>query len=165
MNRDMVLIGIVCVLAIVIGAWLFLAGGTAQAPTVDDTTPRIIAQGQFSGLVTERKNFRIESSDELLELWRMVYASDGPALPPVDFERYEVLAIFDGTHSSGGYDIEMVSVEDEPGATRHVTILHSAPGESCMTTQAITSPFKVIVLSKSALPITRTDITETVPCE
>lgn len=164
MTRDVWIIGSVCAIAIALGAWLFLAG-SQEGEVSGSLTPRVIAEGQYSGYITERANYRIENADELFELWRMVYATGGPALPPIDFETNEVLAVFDGTHSSGGYGISVLSVEDEPGVARHVTILHREPGESCVTSQAITSPFEVVVLPRSGLPISRTDITETVSCE
>lgn len=164
--RDSIVIGLACVVAIVIGAWLFMsAGAPSEAPASGPVSFSVLVEGQDSGAITEQKNYRIRTASELQELWRLVYGTDGPTIPKVDFDQNEVLAVFDGTHSSGGYDVDVVDVNDENGLIRHVSILHLAPGETCMTSSAVTSPFQIILLSKSALSIAREDRTEARSCE
>ncbi len=116
---------------------------------------RVLDEGQQSGSITERKNYRITSMDELDALWTLVHGTDAPP-GGVDFSTQEVLAVFDGTHSSGGYDITVEEVTDT-GGKRMVRILHSAPADGCATTDAITSPFSLVILSKSSLRVTHED--------
>jgi hypothetical protein len=124
----------------------------------------VVAQGSDSGMIAERKNFRIKSQDELAALWVMVYGTAGPEMPRIDFTKDELLAVFEGTRPTGGYTVAVVSVFDEPGS-RSVTIQHEVPGDSCMTSQAITSPFSMVRLQKTGAPLTRHDLEEVIECE
>lgn len=162
--RDAVIIGITVLLAILLGLWLFLEEAPKVKAPEGQATFSVLIEGQFSGSITERKNYRVQSEEGLRELWRLVYGNDGPIVPDIDFDTYELLAVFDGTHSSGGYDITVESVMDTP-AVRTVSILHTVPGEECLTSQAITSPFEIVLLPKSSATISRTDRIETISCE
>ena len=103
-----------------------------------------------------------KSKEELDALWNLVYGSGGPAAA-VDFTKEEVLAVFDGSHSSGGYDITVDSVKDE-GGVRKIHITHTIPGEGCAVSSAITSPYQIVVVPRSSLPLSRTDATATADC-
>lgn len=162
--RDAIIIAVVCVLAIAAGAWLFLMGDDGSPVTEGDVAFTVLAEGNYSGSITERKNFRIRSEAELQELWRMVYTTGGPAAAPVNFEKSEVLAVFDGTHASGGYGIEVESIEDSR-AVRTIHIVHTAPDDSCLTTESISSPFQMIVVPASSVGLTRDEREEVVSCQ
>lgn len=162
--RDTIIIGVACLIAIAVGAWLFLAGdeGSLSAPE-GPVVFMTVAEGEYSGSVTERTNYRIKSQDELFELWLMVYGTDSPPMPAVDFTKYEVLAIFDGTHSSGGYDVELAAIEDT-ALSRHVSIVRVVPDEECMTTTALSSPFLLAAAPKTALALSREETTKVASC-
>ena len=162
--RDAVIIGITVLLAILLGLWLFLEEAPKAKAPEGQASFSVLVEGQFSGSITERKNYRIQSDEGLRELWRLVYGNDGPIVPDIIVDTYELLAVFDGTHSSGGYDITVESVMDTP-AVRTVSILHTVPGEECLTSQAITSPFEIVVLPKSGATISHTDRIETISCD
>ncbi len=152
--RDAVILGVACVIAILVGGWLFfLDSKEASAPTGGAVEVRILDQGQYAG-IEERKNYRIRSLDELQQLWNMVYGPAGPAIPGVDFAKDEVLAVFDGSHSTGGYSVEVESVQDT-GLARVIQVIRTAPGTSCITTEALTSPFQMVVVPKTDLSIQR----------
>lgn len=160
--RDVLIIGIACAAAILLGAWLYFAapGAPAKAPgAVAFTT---LDQGSYSGSVTERKNYRIKSQDELDELWKLVHGTGGPA--NVDFSADEVIAVFDGTHATGGYAINIASVTDVPGGSRDVAIMHTTPGEGCAASDAVSSPFQIILLPKSPYPLEHEDETSAGAC-
>jgi hypothetical protein len=164
--RDTIFIGVACVIAIVVGAWLFWSGNESSLVPTESKGPvayEILAEGSYSGSVTERANYRIKSAAELSLLWSMMYGTDGPALPPVDFGRREVLAIFDGTHSSGGYDVRIKSIVDEELA-RRVTIVRVVSGEDCITSSGITSPYLLVTVPSSSLPLSREESSETATC-
>ncbi|MCI0597768.1 protease complex subunit PrcB family protein [Candidatus Parcubacteria bacterium] len=164
--RDAIIIAVVCVAAVAAGAWLFFtnAGNPLTPSSNGPVAFTVVIEGEQSGGVTERKNYRVKSLEDVDELWRFVFGTSGPAIPPVDFSTEELLAVFDGTHSSGGYRIDVLSVEDTASA-RIITIKHVEPGASCITTSAITSPFQIVQLPKTTLPITREDVTEVRECE
>lgn len=164
--KDTIIIALACLVAIALGAWLYLSGGTPDgahdAPAASGLS--VLHAGQDSGNLTERKNFRIKSQEEYDSLWRMMYPTDGPTPGNVDFEKQEVLAVFDGSHTSGGYSIEVASVEDST-TERTITIIHKEPGEHCVTTDAITSPFTLVAVARSPLPIHRIDEKEVETCD
>jgi len=64
-----------------------------------------------------------------------------------------VLAVFDGTHSSGGYSIKVARVVDE-SLTRIVYVEQHRPAENCSVPSVLTSPYELVVVPK--LPDTRT---------
>ena len=158
--RDALVIFIAIILSIVIGGYLFMNGGTqfntppGVAIETTDSSVMILAEGQNSGSVDRRTNYRIMTDVELQELWTMVHGQSGPGVPNIDFSEYEVIAIFDGTHSSGGYDVDITDITDANGV-RAVHILRQSPGDNCAVTEAITSPFQIVRVSKSPLPISK----------
>lgn len=166
MHRDAILILIGLFIALIAGALLmFSFKEGALAPSGPAPVAfSVVAQGADSGMIDDRKNFRIKDAEELSALWAMVYGTDGPELPAVDFAKEEVLAVFAGTRPSGGYSVAVESVTEEPGR-RAVAIAFSSPGASCIVTQAITSPFVMVRVAKSDEPLARSERAEVVECE
>ncbi len=157
MQRDTFIIATICVLAIGIGGWFFLSETNILRPVPFS----VLAKGDHAQL-EEGKNYRIKSEGEFVEFWVMAFGIDTP-VPEVDFSTHHVLGVFDGAHSSGGYDISIVSVTDTKHI-REVVVRHGVPGEGCMTTQALTSPFELILVPKSDASITRRDVTDVSSC-
>lgn len=158
--RDVIIIGIACLAAILLGGWLYFNDlHPSTTPTPAGIT--VLDQGSYSGSITERKNYRLDTQEEIDELWRMVH---GTGAPLIDFSTREVLAVFDGTHSTGGYDISITAVAEKDGR-QNVTIVHGVPGAKCLTSEAISSPFQIVSLPKSMLPLSHDDVTETRDCE
>jgi hypothetical protein len=165
MHRPLLLPFIV-IAAVVIGGLLYLYGGAAFHPH-DQPAPMpilgsisnagtVIAQGQYAQGFNERVNYHITSEEQWVQLWDMVYGANGPSLRPVDFSQSEVLAIFDGSHSTGGYRIhagELVETE----SMRSIAITHVEPGLGCSAIAGETSPFILVEIPRSALPLTHTD--------
>ena len=160
--RDALVIFVAIIISIVVGGYLFLNGGTtfnpspSIAPQIYNPPILVLAEGQHSGTIDRRTNYRVMNDADFQELWAMVHGAGGPAVPSVDFTKYEVIAVFDGTHSSGGYDVDVTDVIDEDGA-RTVHILRQSPGETCVVTEDITSPFQIVRVSKSSLPISKAE--------
>lgn len=151
--RDALIIGAACVLAILMGAWLFFLdeGSAEQARPVEVS---LIAEGQQAQEVAERTNYRIRTEAQLQELWAMVYGPGAPALPAVDFSTHEILAVFDGTHTSGGFTVSVTAVEDS-ALSRTVRIVRTMPTTDCMTASVVTSPFVLVKVPASGLSIVR----------
>lgn len=167
----------IIVAAVVVGGLLYLYGGpsfhqtytntvgnsTSLLPTGNANTT-VLAQDVQAANVSERVNYRVTSEDQLAALWQMIYTDNGTPVPTIDFNEYEVLAIFDGSHSTAGYAIQVASVKDTSDA-RVVTIVHTVPGDSCVPAGGGTSPFTIIQVNKSPLPISRVDQTVTTQCQ
>ena len=166
--RDAIIIFVAIILAMTIGSYLFFNGKPTLSPSEETFVPKfddsflVLYEGQDSGTIARRTNFRITSEEEYSELWTLV--NGGGSRPHVDFGRHEVLAVFDGTHSSGGYKVSVTDVNDEDGV-RTIHIRREAPGDDCAVTEAITSPFQIVRVSKSSLPVTKAEETVTTTCQ
>lgn len=166
MNRDTVLIALGLVVAIVLGA--ILLSYDSSAPINNQSAAvsfAVLHEGEQSGEITERVNYRIRTEDEFASLWMALHTDDATQVPYVDFEAHDVLAVFEGERPSGGYDISVVSVMERGDGTVAVTILHEEPGATCMTISVITSPFELVVVPKSDSKISREDLTSVRECE
>lgn len=171
--RDAFIIFIAIIASMAIGGYLYLYGTPSTLhslpePEVAVSTEgepfTILIQGDNAGSVTRRTNYRITDDTQFMELWRMIYGDSGPALPIVDFTRHEVIAVFDGSHSTGGYGISVTKIIDQDGV-RTVYIRRESPGERCVVAQVLTSPFQLLRVEKTALPIARADETVTTACQ
>jgi len=165
--RDLLVIFGMIVAAIAVGALLFFFGPAAFRSTVGQDIPRTISfrlmkEGQSAPTMSERANYRIQDANQLSELWGYVQATPG-SVPSVDFSKEEVFAIFDGTHTTGGYRIQVDRITEENGS-RIVHVLRTSPGEGCVTASAVTSPFQIIAVPKSTLPLTHVDEMVTQDC-
>ncbi|MDB5245577.1 MAG: hypothetical protein JWN90_682 [Parcubacteria group bacterium] len=167
--RDTLIIFISLIAAIVIGGSLYLFGGpmmhdglTIKGPS--GITLTTLAEGQNATNIDTRVNYRITNQADLATLWGMLYSNNnGPAIPTIDFTKNEVIGVFDGSHSSGGYEVHVTDVSDA-GGTRVIHIRRTAPGDGCPTTNAITSPFQILSLRKSTLSLTHVDEMTTTSC-
>lgn len=169
MHKDGVLIFFGLIIAIALGG-LLMNYSAMHEPEQIQVQPAavpfsVLTEGEHSGSVTERVNYRIRTEPEFEKLWGMLHEDDGMPMPTVDFDAHDVLAVFDGERSSGGYDISVVSIEETPEGTLAVTILHEEPGASCLTTSIITNPFELVVVPKSEAPLVAKDLTNIQECE
>lgn len=167
------LLALIILASVAIGGLLYLYGGASFNPATYTSDKAksggsnahfaILAEGQDTDGFDLQVNYRITDADQLAALWSMVYGDTGLGMPDVDFQKHEVLAVFDGSHSTGGYDIRVDDVEEVDGK-RVLSITHIVPGESCAVTDSQTSPFVIIQVEKTSLALTHEDITETTVC-
>ena len=162
MQRDVLIIGAICVIAIVIGAWLYLFEVKEVSSQPAAVSFTVLEHGT-NALLTDRKNYRIKTSEEFREVWTYAFGPDSTPPSSVDFNTHHVLAVFEGQHASGGYDIAVSAVVDTDSA-REVMVTHLEPGAECVTTQAMTSPYEFVLVPKSQAQIVRTDLTVTKDC-
>ncbi len=167
MHRDTALIGTGLVVAIILGALLITHDKSAQTRNTQPAAVSfaVLHEGEQSGEIATRVNYRIRNEDEFASLWLALHSDDSMPVPVVDFEAHDVLAVFEGERPSAGYDISIVSVMDQGDGTLAVTILHEEPGATCITNSVITSPFELVVVPKLDLKISREDLTTTRECE
>jgi len=162
--RDTLIVLFTLIAAVVIGGLLYLFGPSIFQTVPSTTTSlhggnvtyTVIAAGKNAPGIDTRVNYRITTSDQLVALWDMVYGESGPSVPIIDFDKYEVLAVFDGSHTTSGYDIKVSSVSDSNGM-RTVTVTRTMPGPNCSTGGSITSPFVIISAPKTPLQLTHID--------
>jgi hypothetical protein len=171
--RSGAVIPILIILSIAIGGILYLYGGSAFHQTFSSATTytgtpdgnfTILAQGEKAAGIEDRVNYRITDESQFEILWYMIYTTSGPAVPNVDFSKKEVLAVFDGSHSTGGYGIRINSVQDVKG-TRVISITHRVPGDSCSLSNTPSSPFMLVVVDKTPLSLDHEEAIETNHCQ
>jgi hypothetical protein len=167
MHKDAGIIFLGLAVAIVFGALLmnYSKGSPSSMPQPAAVSFSLLSEGENAQGITERTNYRIRTEEELGLLWKAIHEDDEMPVPYVDFEAHDVLAVFEGERPSSGYDISVVSVENASDGTLKVTVLHEEPGNTCITTAVITSPFELVVVPKSDAKITREDLVNVKECE
>lgn len=136
------------VLAMVVMA---LSACTATAPVTPDEGPRALPFGELArgnnSHQTERRHMLITDQATLLAVWRDL---DGRMPPSIDFERQAVLAVFMGQRRTGGYSIRVDEVVRD-GDVLKVGVETRSPGADCITTQALTEPYHLVVIPSGAV--------------
>lgn len=156
-------------LAVLLGLGLFFFGPpllkyslrfNLNAGNVNATTTvpyTIIAHGANALSVRDQANYRITSQVDLILLWQLVYGEvDTAKAPKTDFTKYDVLAVFDGTHYQAKYDVGINAIEDR-NATRTIRINRITLPSSCTSYQEI-SPFVIVTVPKSTFPLAHQDV-------
>lgn len=177
MRHILIVLGM-CVAAIAIGTALYVFGpeelneaaaldasGAAVVTSgpLEDISFAVLAEGQNAARVTERKNYAVYDEAEFARLWQMAYGDDAPPMPEVDFARQYVIGVFAGVKPSGGYDIAVTQVADS-STERTVSITLTSPGEGCITSQAFTSPFELVLVPAATLELVREETDRVAAC-
>jgi hypothetical protein len=165
--KDLLIIFGMIIVVIAVGAALFFFGPSSfrsylamgSSPTV---TFRVLARGNDADSMTQRANYEITTPAQMSELWGDIGATPGTA-PNIDFTKEEVLAIFDGTHTTSGYSIAVSDITDS-GTTRTVNVIRTSPGTGCSIAPGITAPYQIIAVPISSDTLTHTDTTTTQNC-
>lgn len=106
-----------------------------------------IAKDFYSGQ-TQKENFVIENEDDFMSLWDKIYPEPRPDIPDVDFEKYTVIAVFQGQMTTGGYEIRVNKVVEEKNNIL-VYIEEISPDPQDIVTQALTSPYHIIKMERT----------------
>lgn len=94
----------------------------------------------------------IRDSKRYVAVWREhLGGALGMPMPVVDFTKYDVIAAFAGSRTTGGYSIQVDGVK-RVGKTATVQITLLKPDPHMMTTQAFTAPYAFKAVPK--LPAT-----------
>lgn len=105
-----------------------------------------VVQGHYGSYDFKEEDYLvIDNQDDFEAFWEALHEgrSPTPSLPAVDFAQETVVAAFFGTKPSGGYTIEVTGISSDDGRL-HMQVEKTAPGDNCITTQALTSPYHVI---------------------
>ena len=180
--KDLLIILGMCLLAIAIGAWLFLhdparpliviptGAPTASTPSTMEEPKdalidfSVIDTGMHAAGVSSAKNYAAGGPEEFAKIWKMAHGDDGIPLPEVDFDKDYVIAVFAGQKPTGGYALEVSQVVDSKD-TRTIAMTLTSPGKGCIVTQALTNPYQIITLPASTLTLKSVTVTKTVDCK
>lgn len=165
--RGTPLVVAVALIAVVVGAYLFMRGNfsadsfpPAESQQSAATVPFTkLAEGSRS-TVSRRVNYFITSASQLSELWEMVDATSTP--PTIDFEKEAVIAVFAGERPTTGYAISVAKVEDSEA--RLVSIKIVEPDDRCIVGQSRTAPYEIVAVPATGLPLAHDDISATASC-
>ncbi len=113
-----------------------------------------VAKG-VSAYVLDRVNYAIYTPEELNELWALL--PDAGPQPTVDFSKEAVVAVFGGQVTQGGHSIEVEKIIDR-GGERMVSVSIATPAPECITTQAIETPYQVVIVPKTTHTLAHEDI-------
>jgi len=91
------------------------------------------------------------TQEEWIVLWRR-HTGTTTAPPFVDFSSQMVVGIFAGRRPSAGYEIEITEVVSTDRAIR-VRYRERSPGATALVAPVLTSPFHIIQLPRSDLPV------------
>ena len=103
-----------------------------------------IAQGTYSAYPTASK-LAIARTAEWEDLWQQHSSDDvpPPPVPKVDFTQDRVIAVFAGEKPTGGYSVEIISVETT-NSQLVITVQYRQPRAEDIVTEAITHPCHII---------------------
>ena len=124
----------------------------------------VVAQGAYSG-VTEAGFKEIKTPEAWEALWQQVQSTlvPVPAAPSVDFQNFEVLAVFMGQRGNGGYHIRISEIKPQR-AELCVTVVSTEPGPGCLTTMALTQPYQMVLVPRLSGPVVFVAETVSRPC-
>ena len=111
---------------------------------------KTIAQGADSGYQSDSQTV-IDKQERWINLWQQ-HTSDtepSPSVPQVDFTSYNVVAVFAGEKSTGGYSVEMLTVETRNFQTKDlpslvIVVEYRQPQPGDYVTEAMTYPYHMI---------------------
>jgi hypothetical protein len=114
---------------------------------IDFTT---ISRGADSGYQSASQTV-IDNQEGWINLWQQ-HTSDTeppPPVPQVDFTSYNVVAVFAGEKSTGGYSVEIVTVETRNFQTKDlpslvIVVEYRQPQPEDFVTEAMTYPYHMI---------------------
>lgn len=108
-------------------------------------TFRTLERGTFSG-VARASAVVARDQASLQALWAAHAGTGVGATPPtVDFSRQRVVGVFQGRQPSGGYDIQVTSMERR-GDALHLRVVRRTPAPGQPVTLALTSPYHIVVI-------------------
>lgn len=97
----------------------------------------------------------IQNEKEYKKYWEALNSNiigDPPQPPKVDFNKSNIILLTEGMRNNGGYSVKIKNIIE---STEFVEIQanFNRPGEKCMVTDVITTPFDMVVTSIINKPI------------
>jgi len=75
-----------------------------------------------------------------------------PTPPSVDFGKYLLVFVSAGSRPTAGYSLRVERVHVEQG-TLFIEARESSPGKGTLQAQVLTSPYEVVLLPRTAMPV------------
>ncbi|MFA5173140.1 MAG: protease complex subunit PrcB family protein [Candidatus Paceibacterota bacterium] len=114
---------------------------------------QILEEGITSGDVSAGTKV-MKNRDELAEFWKNInFSRPSVALPEINFDVNYAVAVVSEVKPTGGFYLHLEKVEDLEDKIL-VSLKESSPGSGCFTTEIITQPFSLFIISKTDKKIT-----------
>ncbi len=110
-----------------------------------------IASSSFSNWPQGAADVFIGSQKQWERVWGL-HASLGATPPTVNFERFDVLALFMGAQTTGGFAQTVTSVTSN-GNQVDVFVNDVSPGPGCAVIEVLTNPALFLRIPKLGLPV------------
>jgi hypothetical protein len=110
------------------------------------TSPARVLDRGAASLIEEARTVVATSPEQFAALWRQ-HAGSRPQ-PAVDWTRETVVGVFLGMRHTGGYSVEIVSVDSKPGAVT-VGYRERRPTADSLTAQVLTFPFVLAAIPRT----------------
>lgn len=109
----------------------------------------IVINGTFSG-VEDKREMILNTNEEYQKIMSEVYKNldQMPRIPVVDFTKYTLVAVFIGSRNTGGYMVDIDSINDGSKLIT-VNVTESTPGKNCSVTEALTRPYTIVKIPKT----------------
>jgi hypothetical protein len=127
---------------------------TVTPPPIQELTWDELARGTQAS-TGERTEFHLATSQErFISLWNLAYGRqlNVPPAPSLDFRRDTVVGFFLGQRPTGGYSVTVRDVTLEGGEV-YVDVRITEPGPGDITTQALTSPWVLVRVTRPNLNV------------
>lgn len=125
-----------------------------------------IDQGQYGDIVEGTQSV-LRTEEVYASFWERLHAdrSSVPERPPVDFDEEVVVAIVLGQRPTGGYGVEVDEVlASDAGGRIQVQFTETVPGDGCVATQTLTSPYVLATVEAQGEDFTFEGAEETRAC-
>jgi len=155
MNSKLI-VGLVIVLVIFAGILIYTntkLGDGPISPSEDFLDQELnfetISKRGYSGH-DDRKDYVIKDNTAWNNLWDVVHSrmSPKPDFPNINFNDEMIIAVFQGSHSTGGYSIEITKIIKKENSVE-VFVKETTPSPGSMVTQAITQPYHIVKTKKA----------------
>ncbi len=111
---------------------------------VQELTFETISKQSYSGH-NSSQNYVITETSQWSNLWDIVHSTmtPKPDLPNVNFNNEMVIAVFQGSRLTGGYNIEITKIIEEENFVE-VYVKETSPSPGDIVTQALTQPYHIV---------------------
>jgi len=115
-----------------------------------------VSVGNFSDIL-DQKFVAVNNYEDWTNLWnKMNFNVIGIPTPPfVDFNKSMIIAVFEGQHTSSGYDIEITKIV-ESNYYYEVFLTENIPGMGCIS-NIFTQPYHIVKVNITQKEVTFTN--------
>ena len=96
---------------------------------------------------SDRQNYVVKDIDQWKKLWSDAVSGE-TAVPEIDFNKYMIIAVFQGTKNTGGYGIKITEIIEAENALE-VYFNETVPAADSIVTQVMTSPCHIVKVEKT----------------